>query len=172
MRPTRIRVINMKNQIITSLTICFSLFILCSCGGEITKEERERIKQEIREEMNSQEDSQEEINKAKESLIAEAKMVHKQLAGDHIDHATEVVSVDFDGQNIVYTYMVEESDDISIDILRTQQELIKANCKNILLDNPAFAATKENLIKVGGKIVYNYIGNKSRKIMTITIDVD
>ena len=153
MRPTRIRVINMKNQIITSLTICFSLFILCSCG-------------------NGQENSQEEINKAKESLIAEAKIGHKQLAGNHIDHATEVVSVDFDGQNIVYTYMVEESDDISIDILRTQQELIKANCKNILLDNPAFAATKENLIKVGGKIVYNYIGDKSRKIMTITIDVD
>lgn len=115
--------------------------------------------------------TKEEIDKTKESLKLEAKVADKLLAGKEIDFMTKALSAQFDGTNMVYTYEIDE-DYATIDQLR---DLKKEELKNFLktnLDNsPEFAETKENLIKINGKVIYNYIGNTSKKVLTITIDL-
>lgn len=69
---------------------------------------------------------------------------------------------------MVYTYEIDENS-ISIDKLSEIKETMEKNLKNHLSENAQFAITKENLIKVGGTVIYNYVGSKSKKVMTITI---
>lgn len=108
--------------------------------------------------------------KAKESLALEAETTNKMLAGKKADAVSTILSVDFDGKNLIYTYEIDE-DYISIDQARaTQKDNMEKNIRTGLENNPQFAATKENLKKIGGKVIYNYIGNSSGKILTIEID--
>lgn len=111
----------------------------------------------------------EEIKKAKESLKTEAVIGDKLLAGKQADPMTTIVSIDFDGTNFIYNYEVDE-EYISIDQMRTNQETMEKNIKNNLDNAPGFIGAKENLMKINGKVVYNYVGSESKKVLTITID--
>ena len=112
--------------------------------------------------------SNNEIDKAKKTLEIEAEIADKQLAGKKIDAISKCISCNFDGENMVYTYEIDENS-ISIDKLSEIKETMEKNLKNQLSENTQFAITKENLIKVGGTVIFNYVGSKSKKVMTITI---
>ena len=113
--------------------------------------------------------SQEEINKAKEALKFDAEFTNKQLSGKWVDDMTLLNSCEFDGQNYVFNEEIDEGY-ITIDAMREQQETITTNAKAMLENNPQFASCKENLKKIGGKVVYNYVGSASKKVLTITIE--
>ena len=113
--------------------------------------------------------SAEDIKKAKESLKFLSDMENKQLAGTQLDVMTTLVSADFDGTNLVYTCVIDE-DYATIETLRnTQKEVMEKNIRNTLENDPRIESTKENLILIGGKIIYNYVGDTSNKVLTITI---
>jgi len=113
--------------------------------------------------------SQEKISQAKQALKIDASIAAKQLKGKKVDAMTRVISCDFDGSDVIYTYEIDE-DVASIDDLRTMKETLKGNVKSVLDNTPGFAATKKNLQIIDGKVVYNYVGNKSKKVLTITIE--
>lgn len=113
--------------------------------------------------------SQEEINKAKEALKFDAELTNKQLSGKWIDSMTLLNSCEFDGQNYVYNEEIDEGY-ITIDAMREQKETITSNAKLALENNPQFAGVKENLKTIGGKVIYNYVGSESKKVLTITIE--
>jgi len=115
------------------------------------------------------ETSQEKISQAKQALKIDASIAAKQLKGKKVDAMTRVISCDFDGSDVIYTYEIDE-DVASIDDLRTMKETLKGNVKSVLDNTPGFAATKKNLQIIDGKVVYNYVGNKSKKVLTITIE--
>lgn len=110
-----------------------------------------------------------EVFKAKESLKLEAEIANK-MAGKSVDFMTRWISCDFDGNNLIYTYEIDE-DYATIDQMRSiQQETMAKSIKNTLESTPQFAGTKANLAKIKGKVIYNYVGDTSKKVMTITID--
>lgn len=113
--------------------------------------------------------NKEEINKAKESLKYEAEISNKLLAGKQVDPMSRAVSIDFDGTNLIYTFEIDE-EYTSIDQMRTNEEAMEKNIRNILDNTPQFIVTKENLMKINGKVIYNYVGSESKKVLTITID--
>ena len=112
--------------------------------------------------------NKEEINKAKESLRYEAETANKLLAGKRIDPMTRAVSVDFDGTNLISTYEIDE-EYTSIDQMRSNQEAMEKNIRNTLDNTPQFIGSKESLMKINGKVIYNYVGSESKKVLTITI---
>lgn len=115
-------------------------------------------------------DNKEVIRKAKESLKFEAETTNKLLVGEKIDAMTRVVSVDFDGTNFVYTYEINE-DYTTIDEMRANKETIEKNIRNNIDKTPQIEGLKENLIKIKGNFVYNYVGSKSIKVLTIIIEL-
>ena len=112
--------------------------------------------------------NKEEINKAKESLKYEAETANKLIAGKRIDPMTRAVSVDFDGTNLISTYEIDE-EYTSIDQMRSNQEAMEKNIRNTLDNTPQFIGSKESLMKINGKVIYNYVGSESKKVLTITI---
>ncbi len=111
----------------------------------------------------------EEVNKAKESLKFEAEISNKILAGKQIDVMTRADSVFFDGKNLVYIYEIDENYATIEQLQKYQKETMEKSIRSALENTPQVAGVKENLMKIDGKVIYNYVGSSSKEVLTITI---
>ena len=111
----------------------------------------------------------EELKKAKEAVQFQVDIAEKQMVGCKINFMTRCVSIDFDGTNVVYTYEIDE-DYATIDQLKNQRETLEQAIKSNIEANPQIKSMTSPLKKIGGKLVYNYVGDTSKKILTLTIE--
>ena len=113
----------------------------------------------------------EEKQKAKDSLKYEVELVNK-LTPSSVDFMTTLTSCELDGSNLIYNYEIDEDystiDEMKEKQMATLKKTLEASWKN----NPQLEGTKANLKTIGGKVIYNYVGNTSKKIMSITIELD
>ncbi|MBR3757960.1 MAG: hypothetical protein IKK62_05970 [Bacteroidaceae bacterium] len=145
----------MKKMLFFALLLLFSI---SSCSNGHT-EKQNSTAPEINEE----------VNKAKESLKFEAEISNKILAGKQIDVMTRADSVFFDGKNLVYTYEIDENYATIEQLQKYQKETMEKSIRNALEKTPQVAGVKENLMKIDGKVIYNYVGSSSKEVLTIAI---
>lgn len=108
------------------------------------------------------------VKEAKEYLSADVALSNKQAAGTKVDEATKLESIVFDGQNIIYTYEVNESY-YTISQLRTVQGDLEKECRNEFYSNKNLAEIRYYLSILEGTAIYNYVGNKTKQVLTIKI---
>ena len=111
----------------------------------------------------------EEKQKAKDSLKYEAELAN-QLAPMSLDHMTTMMSCEFDGSNLVYNYEIDEDYSTIGEMKEKQMTTLKKTLEAQWRNNPQLEGTKANLKTIGGKVIYNYIGDTSKKIMSISFD--
>ena len=46
---------------------------------------------------------------------------------------------------------------------------MEKSIRNALEKTPQVAGVKENLMKIDGKVIYNYVGSSSKEVLTIAI---
>lgn len=137
--------------------------LLTSCSNGST-EKQNSADLEIRE-------NSEEINNVKESLKFEAEITNKLIAGKQFDAMTRVDSVSFDGECFVYTYEINEDYATIEQLQKFQRKTMEENLKNNWENNPQLAGIKEKLIRINGKVVYNYVGSSSKDVIKIVIEL-
>jgi hypothetical protein len=107
--------------------------------------------------------------KARESLNYEVMQVNEQVVGRNIDFMTRCTSCIFDGKNLIYSYEIDENYGSMDDLIRVQKEAMEAQAKAAWESNPQLAGTKQSLKTLGGSVIYNYVGSRSKKALTITV---
>ena len=108
------------------------------------------------------------VKEAKEYLSADVALSNKQTAGTKIDETTRVQSIVFDGQNIIYTYDVDENY-ITISQMRALQSEIEKELRKDFYSNKELAEVRGYLLVLEGTVIHNYIGNKTKQVLTIRI---
>lgn len=108
------------------------------------------------------------VKEAKEYLSADVALSNKQTAGTKIDETTRVQSIVFDGQNIIYTYDVDENY-ITISQMRALQSEIEKELRKEFYSNKELAEVRGYLLVLEGTAIYNYVGNKTKQVLTIKI---
>ena len=108
------------------------------------------------------------VKEAKEYLSANVALSNKQTAGTKIDEATRVQSIVFDGQNIIYTFEVDESYFTISEYRAIQSELEKEQRKEFY-SNKELAEIRYYLSVLEGTVIYNYVGSKTKQVLTIRI---
>jgi len=129
----------MRNRFFILLS---ALFVLAGCGASAEKQ------------------------LAKTLLEKECQQANKILAGKYVDALTLCTSCEFDGENVIYNYELDE-DVVAI------EDIDKSVLENTILEtwktNPGVRATKQNLIILDGSVIYNYTGSKTKETFTIKI---
>lgn len=108
------------------------------------------------------------VKEAKEYLSADVALSNKLNAGTKLDEFTKLESIVFDGQNIIYTYEVDESY-ITISLLRTVQSEMEKELRKDFYSNKEKAEVRGCLLVLEGTEIHNYIGNKTKQVLTIRI---
>lgn len=107
------------------------------------------------------------IKEAKEYLSADVALSNKQAAGTKVDEITKLESIVFDGQNIIYTYEVDESYNTISQLRSAQNELEKELRKEF--SSKDLAEIRYYLSVLEGNAIYHYVGNKTKQVITIRI---
>lgn len=108
------------------------------------------------------------VKEAKEYLSADVALSNKQTAGTKVDESTKLESIVFDGQNIIYTFVVDESY-CTISQLRTVQSELEKENRNAFYSNKDLSEIRYYLSILEGNAIYNYVGNKTKQVITIKI---
>ena len=106
-------------------------------------------------------------NSAKKYLDKAAKGVDVPM---EVDYMTTLVSCEFDGQDLIYEYEVDE-DYASISELRENENIIREGIESNL-EKPETQELQEKLREIGGKMIHKYIGNETGEVITIVIDME
>lgn len=113
---------------------------------------------------------QDDKNSARKALEAETKIAQVQLIGRKVDPVTKAVACALEGNDLVYTYEIDESQ-VDFETLLDLKDTMQENFKNMWDARPEVKATKKNLKAIDGKVHYKYVGNQTGRTMTITIDM-
>ena len=105
-------------------------------------------------------------NSAKKYLDKAAKEVAVPM---QVDYATTLISCEFDGQDIIYEYNVDESYAL-ISELKEYENIIREGIESNL-EKPQTQELQEKLREVGGKMIHNYIGSETGEVMSIVIEI-
>lgn len=108
------------------------------------------------------------VKEAKEYLSADVVLSNKQAAGTKVDEATKLQSIVFDGQNIIYTFEIDESY-YTISQFRTIQDEFEKEQRKEFYSNKDLAEVRYYLSILEGTAIYNYVGNKTKQVLTIRI---
>jgi len=108
------------------------------------------------------------VKEAKEYLSADVALSNKQTAGTKVNEFTKLESIVFDGQNVIYTYEVDESY-YTISLLRTVQSELEKEHRKEFYSNKELAEIRYYLSILEGTAIYNYVGNKTKQVLTIKI---
>lgn len=108
------------------------------------------------------------VKEAKEYLSADVALSNKQTAGMKVDEATKLQSIVFDGQNIIYTFEIDESY-YTISQFRTIQDELEKKLRKEFYSNKDLAEVRYYLSILEGTAIYNYVGNKTKQVLTIRI---
>ena len=108
-----------------------------------------------------------EVNETGVNLTEAAETVNND-APLQVDYMTTLTSCNFDGQNFNYYYEVNE--DYTSDIREFEEEM-RENLQNLWDTDPVFDEIKDNLRKVNGSVIYNYVGDESGEKMTIHVKI-
>ncbi len=108
------------------------------------------------------------VKKAKEYLSADVALSNKKAAGMKVDEATKLQSIVFDGQNIIYTFEIDESY-YTISQFRTIQDELEKEQRKEFYSNKDLAEVRYYLSILEGTAIYNYVGNKTKQVLTIRI---
>lgn len=108
------------------------------------------------------------VKEAKEYLSADVVLSNKQAAGTKVDEATKLQSIVFDGQNIIYTFEIDESY-YTISQFRTIQDELEKEQRKEFYSNKDLAEVRYYLSILEGTAIYNYVGNKTKQVLTIRI---
>ena len=105
------------------------------------------------------------VKEAKEYLSADVALSNKQTAGTKVNEFTKLESIVFDGQNVIYTYEVDESY-YTISLLRTVQSELEKEHRKEFYSNKELAEIRYYLSILEGTAIYNYVGNKTKQVLT------
>ena len=108
------------------------------------------------------------VKEAKEYLSADVALSNKQTAGTKVNEFTKLESIVFDGQNVIYTYEVDQSY-YTISLLRTVQSELEKEHRKEFYSNKELAEIRYYLSILEGTAIYNYVGNKTKQVLTIKI---
>ena len=108
------------------------------------------------------------VKEAKEYLSADVVLSNKQTAGTKVNEATKLQSIVFDGQNIIYTFEIDESY-CTISQFRTIQDELEKEQRKEFYSNKDLAKIRYYLSILEGTAIYNYVGNKTKQVLTIRI---
>jgi hypothetical protein len=108
------------------------------------------------------------VKEAKEYLSADVALSNKQTARTKVNEFTKLESIVFDGQNVIYTYEVDESY-YTISLLRTVQSELEKEHRKEFYSNKELAEIRYYLSILEGTAIYNYVGNKTKQVLTIKI---
>ena len=108
------------------------------------------------------------VKEAKEYLSADVVLSNKKAAGTKVDEATKLQSIVFDGQNIIYTFEIDESY-YTISQYRTIQDELEKEQRKEFYSNKDLAEVRYYLSILEGTAIYNYVGNKTKQVLTIRI---
>lgn len=106
------------------------------------------------------------VKEAKEYLSADVALSNKQGAGTNVDEGTKLLSIVFDGQNVIYTYEIDESY-FTISQLKTIQSEFEKEQRKEFYSNKELAEIRYYLSVLEGTAIYNYVGSKTKQVMTI-----
>ena len=109
-----------------------------------------------------------EKKEAREQLKLEVELVNKTLVGKQVDDVTTMTACKFDGMNLIYKYTIDEN---IVRVDEISESALKEHLQQEWEFNSQLQTTKRCLQKLGGNVVYKYIGSKSNKSLTITINV-
>ena len=129
----------MRNRFFILLS---ALFVLAGCGASTEKQ------------------------LAKTLLEKECQQANKILAGKYVDALTLCTSCEFDGENVIYNYELDED---MVAIENVDKSILESTILETWKTNPAVRATKQNLIILDGDVIYNYTGSKTKETFTIKI---
>lgn len=89
----------------------------------------------------------------------------------YVDEATTATSIALEGDEVVYTYLVDE-DYLDLDDLRSNISQIKRNIKD-LLKSDADSRKMMKLCKAAGcELVFRYKGDTTDEVVSVSIDPD
>lgn len=106
-------------------------------------------------------------------LTTEIQKANKLMGGKYVDDLTLCDSVVFNGTDVIYNYIYDETRaQMTIrDFAETpQKDALDINLQLAWATNPSMAALKKMVKTVGGMIIYNYTGSQTGEGFTITID--
>ena len=111
------------------------------------------------------------VNEAKDNLKKSAEVVN-EYAPLEVDYMTTLVSCEFDGKNFIYSYVIDEDYGTIPEMKENgHADEIRSSIKKDWDENPELKIMKDNLKKVGGSVVYEYLGNITGESMIIEIDI-
>lgn len=146
------------------LFLLLGVLLFSSCGIKDLKEKIARAKEDS---YNVElEDYDNEIQEAKDFLREAAEEVETPM---EVDYMTILISCEFDGNNIVYDYIVDE-DHATISELRDSEDEIRESIESNLKKTEEVREMVKNLKKIGGKVIYKYYGNHSGEKIVFEIE--
>jgi len=109
------------------------------------------------------------INEAKDNLANAAEVVNEQ-APYEVDYMTTIVSCEFDGKNFIYSYVIDEDYGTIPEMKENgHADDIRSSIEKDWDENPELKIMKDNLKKVGGNVVYEYLGNITGETLCIEV---
>lgn len=143
--------------------LLLSLVLFVSCAN---RDEQSSKSSDSKENKSS---SSEAVLEAKEKLEEETSLFNQSLP-QQVDEITTCVSCKFDGKDVIYEYVVDESY-ATISQLKNNKDVLRSNLKSIWDEYPAMKEMKKRLQTVGGKVVYKYSGSDTGEKMVINIEI-
>lgn len=145
------------------LFLLLGVLLFSSCG---IKDVKERIARAKEDRYNvEREASDNDIQEAKDFLRRAAKGVDTPMK---VDYMTILISCEFDGNNIVYEYIVNE-DYATISELKESEDDLRESIEDGL-KKESVQEMINNLNKIDGKVIYKYYGNHSGEKIVIEIE--
>ncbi len=108
-------------------------------------------------------------DEAKANMQAIAEAANKLISEEKDAQMATSASVEFDGQNFIYNFEIDETE-MTIAELNSAKDELQSKLKKDLEEKKNYQVIKDNLKALNGKVIYQYVGSHTKKTSTITIE--
>lgn len=153
-----IKIVLMKKKLILMLLTAATVCVNVSCGKKPSANTSSEEPEKVEETQDTQ---------VRDLLRQDAEISSKMLVGSKVDFMTRVTSFTFEDDAMVIDYVIDE-EYCTIKDMKSKRQLIKENLQITLENTPGTVALISRLKQIHGRMIYNYVGDESKEVMTIT----
>ncbi len=146
------------------------LAVLTSCSNKAANQETGTTETAVENAANSNQVANISADDAKSILHDIAVAANRLIAEENDAQMATSASVEFDGQNFIYHFEVDETE-MTIAELTSVKDELHNRLKKDFEEKKNYQVIKDNLKVLNGKVIYQYIGSHSKKLCTITLDL-
>ena len=148
----------MKKTWILMALVCAFILGLTACDDKKSKKTK-RVKSTIASVQTS-------VAESRKIVKQEVKEASNSLAGKQLNYMTSCIDVVFDGSNVTYSYLIDESygrvEDLDLDTSIDQ-------AKEAIKNNDDFKTFVGHVKNLGGVIIYTYTGSYTNVTRSFTL---